>query len=307
MFPILVEYGHGTKYVNITIQALQCCLYYDTLVIPAEDEKRNELFGDPFFGVFKSIAVTDDDGKKVYPIGQIVKHVIEEKKNEGMRALNNISWAHSRVKFIDGITTFKGNDYCIAQVLCALFLPVNANVLEIGAGTGRNSLVISSTLLSNPLHLVSLECDPNQYLLLQENLIENHLFAFYTENVAIANTPIIQKDGITSPIPKDGILPADYELVDTMTFLEVQTKYKLCFSALIVDCGHPNAFLCMLQEDMDNILKNIQTIILINASIEEKILMQHGLQKIFQYPGGPQNALNYYEVWKNNSHVTLHV
>jgi len=307
MFPVLVEYGHGDQYIDVTIQALRKCLVHDVLIIPPGDDARNELFTDPFFGVFKSIAITDNESKKIYAIGETAKRTVEEKKNPGMRALNEMEWLYSRLRLVNGMTF---EESYIQQLLSVLFIPPEATVLEIGSGIGRNTLILASILRSPHTKLVALECNPAQYFQLEANQVENQL-SFHVENVALSALPIMQRGLTTFPIPKDGIVHADCELVNTTTFTDLETKHRCCFDTLVVDCGM--AFLDLLFEDSVNVLKNIQLIIFVNAfqtektSIMEKMLGQYNLEKIYHYPGAKNP--DYHQVWaiRTQKKVVVHI
>ena len=147
--------------------------------------------------------------------------------------------------------------------------------------------------------MLVLESDPKSYNELVYNRDINK-FNFHIENSALSKRSLIQMEWNT--IPSDEILDGYYQ-VKTITWRELQEKFKIDFDTLILDCE--GAFYYILT-DMPEILNNINLICMENdyKNYDEKIfidknLIDCGFTRIYseRYGWGPcQNF--FYEAWK---------
>lgn len=184
------------------------------------------------------------------------------------------------------------------QLMATMFLPEDAKVIELGGNFGRNSCVIAS-LLNDSRNLVVLESCLDYAILLEENRNINGL-KFHIEASAISKVPLIQLGGKT--IPNKVEVPG-YPRVNTITFNQLQNKYRLKFDTMVVDCKGALYYLLL---DDPLILKNIKMIIIKNdfEDIEHMLYVQkqfrrNGLQCLYNQPGGWAPCNNYfYQVWK---------
>lgn len=194
------------------------------------------------------------------------------------------------------------NEELSEQKMVFRYLTGNEKVLEIGGNIGRNSLIIAF-ILQNSNNLVTLENDINIAKQLTENRDLNN-FNFHIENSALSNRKLIQKEWLT--IPSDTLLD-DYTWVNTITFANLQNKYKIDFDTLVLDCE--GAFYYILM-DMPEILNNINLIIMENDywDIIEKnyidtVLTNNNFFKCYIEPGGwGPCANNFFEVWCKTNH-----
>ncbi len=184
------------------------------------------------------------------------------------------------------------------QLMAVAFLPKNAKVLELGANVGRNSCIIAS-VLNRSKNLVSLESNPNYIGNLKENRDVNGL-QFYIEPSALSKTPIYQNEWNT--IPSNQEIPG-WIRVNTITFQELEKKYRIRFDTLVVDCE--GALYYILKED-PAILKNINLVLIENDfdQIEKMNEVQdffklYGLKCVYNRPlEGKPCGDQFYQVWK---------
>ncbi len=185
------------------------------------------------------------------------------------------------------------------QVLSAAFINPDAKVLELGSNIGRVSMVIASKL-KDDRNLVTLECDFDNYIILEKNRISNN-FKFNTINAALSKRRLIQKDWNT--IPSD-IDIEGYTSIPIISLNELKEKYKIEFDTLVCDCEGALFYILI---DFPDLLTNIKTIIIENdfLNIEEKNyvdkkFIENGFNIIFSLNGGLQKhpcKNNFYEVW----------
>ncbi len=204
---------------------------------------------------------------------------------------NKINFIHSTLKLKYG--NFQSE--LPEQKMVVRYLTGNEKVLEIGGNIGRNSLIISSIVGDN---LVTLETDRNISAQLTENRNLNY-FNFHIENSALSKRKLIQKGWDT--IPSDVLLP-DHTWVNTITFDELVSKYKINFDTLILDCE--GAFYYILM-DMPEILTNINLIIMENdywdithKKFIDNILKQNFYVDYVESGGWGPCYSNFFEVWK---------
>ena len=157
----------------------------------------------------------------------------------------------------------------IEQLLILKYLNNDAKVLELGGNIGRVSLIIA-TVLSNDKNLVVIEPTKD----IAELNIKNrniNCFNYNVETKIISNKPLyLQKNNIESVANKiiNNNIDDNCELIENITFNELEIKYDIIFDTLIIDCE--GSFYQILLDEK-NILKNINTIIIENdfEKIEE--------------------------------------
>ena len=293
---------YGTKDINIVVTdfCYKKLCKNDIIYIPENDVLRAQLFGDPLYGIVKSIFITNDFGESVeydnytnIYINTQNNTVRIETDSEVISKLTNI---HNNLKISFG--SFK--DEYPEQIMAVKYLTGNEKVLEIGGNIGRNSLVIASILnKSNNANFVSLESSRESYLQLTYNRDINNL-KFHIEQSALSKRKLIQKGWNTfaSDVLEDG-----YEYVNTITLDELYKKYNIYFDTLILDCE--GAFYYILM-DMPEILNTVNLIIMENdyINIDEKkfvdnILINNGFYVDYSRQGGWGHCFNnFYQVWK---------
>ncbi len=299
-----VEYGVPDNFADVTMAALQTCLGEDgtTVTIPFGEEERGARFGDPCFGIIKVVRLCHSNG-----FSEIVTH--SQTAQTRVRAdhafinvLGRLTTIHSKLQLIHG----GFHEEFPEQVLACAFVSKDAKVLELGANVGRNTLVIAA-ILSDANNLVTLECCPESFSQLLENRSVNTAFfgtrTFRAENAALSSIALMQKKWDTFPIPADGIVPEDFEKVQTITFKELEAKYQITFDTLVADCE--GALFYIFQQDAPNVLKNIKMIIMENDFhiLEHKIyvdktLQTFGFKRSFAQAGGWGPCAGFfYEVW----------
>jgi FkbM family methyltransferase len=156
----------------------------------------------------------------------------------------------------------------------------------------------------NNNNLVTLESGKTIYQQLLHNKTINPHLDFFIENSALSSKPLKQNKWDTS-FYDGSVLEHDYELVNTITFQELQEKYKIEFDTLVLDCE--GAFYYILL-DMPEILDNIKLIMIENDFKEEeqKKYFDDALRKHDFYNSysedliiGPGNIRkNFFQVWK---------
>lgn len=178
------------------------------------------------------------------------------------------------------------------------YLTGDEKVLEIGGNIGRNTLIISS-LLKNQENLVSMECNTDIAAQLIHNKNMNKM-NFFVEKSALSKRKLFQTGWDT--IPSEELLDG-YKEVNTITWKQLNNKYKIQFDTLVLDCE--GAFYYILM-DMPEILDNIKLIIMENdyhditqKNFIDNILRQNNFKTIYSKSGGwGQCCNNFYEVWK---------
>jgi FkbM family methyltransferase len=199
---------------------------------------------------------------------------------------------HSKLKLLYG----NFSEEYPEQLMVAMFLPSNSKVLELGANIGRNSCVIAS-ILDDSKNLVSLESCKETIFYLTKNRNKNRLH-FNIENAALSKVPLIQNGWIS--IPSTEVLPG-YFKVNTITFDQLQNKYKMKFDTLVVDC---EGALYYILKDAPEILKDIQLIIIENDFTKAShyqyvfdLFKKNGFEIVFNEKScWGENG--FYQVWK---------
>ena len=309
MYRIL--YGTAGKNIDITIQCRNKCMKNNIIRIPSSDFMRAFLFTDPHVDVLKSILLYKADQVLIYD--HTVTIYIDNSNQEIFTSqsplpdyikecypdyTNVLKKMHQSLKLDYG--SFQ--DEYPEQLLAVEYIKGNESNLEIGGNIGRNSIILGSILNDhNNTNLVTLECCTEIATQLTHNRNKNNLF-FHIENAALSKTQLYQPNGqwqtVQSDVPLEG-----HTKLDTITFDQIETKYKIKFDTLVMDCE--GAFYYILQ-DMSDMLKNIQLIIMENDYniIEHKefvdtCLIASGLHRVHWEAGGWGPCFNrFYEVWK---------
>lgn len=309
MFRIL--YGTTKKNIDITIPCQTKCMKNNIIRIPSSDFMRAFIFTDPYVDVLKSILI--EKGESVFTYDHTTTIYIDNSSQEIFTQTSSLpeyikecypdytdvlKKMHRKLKLDYG--SFQ--DEYPEQLLAVEFISGNESVLEIGGNIGRNSVIIASILNEhNNTNLVTLECCTSIAAQLTHNRNKNNLF-FHIENAALSKTDLYQPNGqwqtVQSNVPIEG-----HAKLTTITFDEIETKYKIKFDTLVMDCE--GAFYYILQ-DMSDMLKNINLIIMENDYnlIEHKefvdnALIASGLHRVHWEAGGWGPCFHrFYEVWK---------
>lgn len=200
------------------------------------------------------------------------------------------------------------------QILISKYLTGNEKVLEIGSNIGRSSLVIAYILnKNNNDNFVTMECNNKAFAQLEYNKNINGL-KFYSENSALSDRKLIQKDPSIytthyllgeAAWPSD-FLPNGYLWVNTISYKDLISKYGIVFDTLVLDCE--GAFYYILQ-DMPEILEPIKLVIMENDYINKKhkklvdsVLESKGFILEYNEAGGFGPCYdNFYQVWRKNN------
>jgi FkbM family methyltransferase len=306
-----ILYGIENNYRDITKKAL---IYHakhnkssNILHIPTNDNLRASMFGDHIFGVLKHIVIDnqiyDHNTEINIDITELLKNInindlIVKKSDWFDRTVTDpmkkLTMIHDNVMFKHGSLKEEFPE----QVMAASFINKDNCVLELGANTGRNTIVIAS-ILENDTNLVTLETDPNTCKMLEENRNINN-FNFHIENSALSKRPLIQSGWCT--IVSDE-LKAGHFRVNNITFEELEQKYNKKFDTLVADC---EGALYYIFQDFPDMLKNINTVIMENDYWEisqkqqvDEILKQNGFSRVYSQAGGWGPCYNFFfETWK---------
>lgn len=201
---------------------------------------------------------------------------------------------HKRFTLIHGNIEYEHPE----QLMSAIFMPADAKVLELGSDLGRNTCVIA-TILNDSRNLITLEPRYECIRYLAENRDHNR-FHFHIECAALSKVPLIQKGWVT--IPSEVDLPG-YRRIKTMSFDQLQKKYRIIFDTLVVDCE--GGLYHALKEEPE-LLENIKLVIMENDFPTEEqyqyvvsLFNQNGLKLVYnegyiRFSGN--NA--FYQVWK---------
>jgi FkbM family methyltransferase len=311
-----ITYGVEGNAIDVTVTVYNKLIKQNILYIPDGDASRAFYFTDPVPYVLKSVFITDpnkntvkyDHTTKIYidlNSEQIFtnKDVVPEYiKNIHIDYKEKLSEIHKKIKIHFGDFTEEYSE----QMMAIKNLTGNEKVLEIGGNIGRNSLIIAYILNEKKNNrLVTLESSKVIYQKLLHNKIQNPNLDFFIENSALSSKPLKQNKWDTSFYEENSVLEKDYELVDTITFQELQEKYKIEFDTLVLDCE--GAFYYILL-DMPEILDNIKLIMIENDFKEEEqkkyfdeTLLKRGFYNSYSEDLiiGPGNIRkNFFQVWK---------
>jgi len=301
----MIKITYGTIN-NKSIDVTQICytkLFKNNIItIPAGDVNRAKFFTDPLVGVLKKVFLKTSDNT-LYSYDETLNIVIDVRNtNRVFTTCENIDNKLANIHSKLGIKHGTLKEELPEQKMVVRYLSGNEKVLEIGGNIGRNSLVISSILANNNNNqLVVLECDEGIANQLTENRILNSR-SFQIERSALSNRKLIQKgwDTITS----DTLLPG-YKDVNIISWAELQSKYKIEFDTLVLDCE--GAFYYILM-DMPEILNNINLIIMENdywdilhKNYVDNVLQINGFRVDYAESGGWGPCKDkFFEVWKRS-------
>jgi FkbM family methyltransferase len=294
-----IYYGLKDNCIDVTLICYDKLLNNNKIIIPSGDINRAKYFGDPLYGVLKSIIIinenneiTEYDHTLDIHIDVLNNNIINTKNNDINSKINDI---HSKLQIKYG--SFR--DELPEQKMSVRYLTGNEKVLEIGGNIGRNSLIIGHILKDKNNNFVTLECDEGISNQLKENRDLNNM-TFHIENSALSKRKLIQRGWDT--IVSDVLLPG-YKSVNTITLEQLRNKYNIDFDTLVLDCE--GAFFYILL-DMPEILDNINLIIMENDyhNINHKkyiddVLKQHNFYVDYSESGGWGPCYNnFFEVWK---------
>jgi FkbM family methyltransferase len=297
-----ITYGANDHTIDVTELCETKLRYKDHIRIPAGEFSRTILFTKPVPDVWNYIYVTDEDSNttehdhmSTVTIDIATKKVVEsEREQQIAKRLREI---HAKITIQHGSM----EEEVPEQKMALQYLRGDETILEIGGNIGRNSLLLSS-ILTDDTRLVVVESDPTIANQLQENRDANNR-TFHIEHAAISLRPLIQKGWNT--VVSEEVLPG-FHTVPTITYKQLQDKYKLSFDTLVLDCE--GAFFYILQ-DMPEILDDIQLILMENDywDITQKryidtVLQEHAFEVVYSEPGGCGPCFDmFYEVWKRST------
>jgi FkbM family methyltransferase len=301
-FKIKIYYGIIDNKIDVTNVCLFKKITNNNIIIPITDLKRLDLFGDPVWGVKKSIFILYNDTLTEYDdsVGLKINTIDNSISIIDCTDIDyNMYQIHSQLKIKYG--TF--NEELPEQKMAYRYLKGGEKVLEIGGNIGRNSLIIAYILKQHQNDLlnsfVTLECDSKSAYQLKENMELNN-FNFNIENSALSKRNLIQKgwDTIVSDELLDG-----YTRVNTISYDELCTRYNIKFDTLVLDCEGSFYYILM---DMPEILNNVNLIIMENDYYEitkkeyvDQILKQNNFYVDYVESGGWGPCFsNFFEVWK---------
>jgi FkbM family methyltransferase len=321
-----ISYGVKNKTIDITSFVYTNCIKNLIIYIPKDDNKRAFLFGDPFFGIVKSIFIKKD-GEEEVEYNDTLDIFIDVKTN---LIYTNKIFIPSYI--LDIYVDYK-IDYKLANIhkrlnlkygdlmeeyteqkMAVRYLTGYEKVLEIGGNIGRNSLIIAYLLNEKENNdFVTLECAQSTAQLLCENRDLNN-FNFHVEDAALSKKKIYQQKWVNNPIAaytveidKTTEDLSEFSEVKSITWEELFKKYQINFDTLILDCE--GAFYNILLS-MPEILDNINLIIMENDYLDiakkeyvDEVLKQNNFYVDYQECGPPCTKFrpchtNFYEVWK---------
>ena len=263
----LIYYGANNKYIDVTY-ICNLILYRSnkTMTIPKDDNARAHMFGDHLYGVLKHIRMKDT----IYPNtseitisrtvtlvditksrqdwwNSVVEHVASPRKR--------LNLLHKTIKLDFGSMEHEFPE----QLMAIKYIKPTDNVLEIGGNIGRNSLVIATILNNDQQQMVTLESSPEYANQLKHNRDQN-FYHFNIEAAALSEIPLWQQGWDTFGEGTD-LLPPDSKPVNTITYPDLKSKYKINFNVLVADC---EGALYQILKDRPEILSNIKTVIIEN-------------------------------------------
>lgn len=315
-----VLYGSDSNYIDITEKCTSLCAERIAFV-PADDEIRGEMFGDPIFGVVKDVVVTDDyHVRRVLShseVGVVIKNrygkydlsqspdlVWQAVKWSSLHPVYKLQVAHARLRLDHGSLC----DELPEQLMAIQFVKPNACVLELGGNIGRNSCLIAS-ILEDSANMVVFECDPNISLQLQQNRDQNG-FRFAIETKALSKRRLIQNGWVTKPIGDDQTVPLGWTVIDTIPWSQVQEKHvSLPFDTLVADC---EGALYYILVDEPDFLTSFHTVILENDFLDIKHkefvdaeLARNGFRLVYNEPLFNSTfpcSDHFFQTWQKESH-----
>ena len=189
------------------------------------------------------------------------------------------------------------------QLLILKYVNGLEKVLEIGGNIGRCSLLIANILnAKSNTDFVSMESNLNYAKQLIHNKEQNNL-SFHVENLSLSNKKMIQFEDKMS---RSDVLIDGFFQVNTISWSELNEKYKIEFDTLIIDCN--DAFYTILL-DFPEMLERMKLVIMKNEYYDvfkkikiENILIDKNFELEYSEMGGNCPCYySYYEVWKPKS------
>lgn len=308
---LLILYGISNNYLDVTPQAILVCIKANGILeLPAEDQERAQIFGDPIPMTLKHLKITVKGETSIYSAGEIVRidttdldlsGIIPPDRNDtwwpqlaaATSGVEKLKLIHQNLRFVGGSI----RDEYPEQLMAVNFITPEMKVLEIGSNIGRNTLTIAS-LLADQSNLVTLECDPVSCQVLETNRKLNQ-YEFRIENAALSYRKLVQQGWNTIPCDE---VPPGYKPVTTITFQELEAKHQIQFDTVVADC---EGALYWILLDYPEMFQRINCLIVENdyTDINHKravdaIVRAAGLKRIYSEPGpwGP-SADCFYEVW----------
>ena len=307
-----ILYGIENKYSDVSHIIISKQIYH----IPPDDIERYNLFKtDPAFNQIKHIKVTDNKMNEIFiQQGETAKFIkdtsltlsfkdqiyelppyqerqsINEWYNLEGKFINNpkerLNTLHTYLKFNYGSLKEEYPE----QLMILSYLSPESVVLELGSNIGRSSCVIASILDDNS-NFVTLECDPISVDKLTVNRDLND-FKFKIENAALSRRQLVQNGWSTKPVNNDDhlneCLKNGWKKINTVTWTELQDKYKLKFDTLVADCEGALYYILL---DEPNMLDTFHTIIIENDFTDinhkkkvDEILEKNGFKNIYTEP-----------------------
>lgn len=300
-----IYYGVSDKSIDVTEICIQKLTKDNIITIPSGDDNRTIYFTDPLCDIHKKIIIDNNDTITEYDeFTEIIINVLNNTINTKVTEDNvnkRLTYIHSKLKINYG----NFDEEFAEQKMSVIYLTGNEKVLELGGNIGRNSLVIA-TILKNSSNLLTLECDDYAVPHLTENRDLNNL-NFHIESSALSASKLIQKGWQTKP---SDTLEEGHKWVNTITWDNLKSKYKIDFDTLVLDCE--GAFYYILK-DTPEILNNINLIIMENdyfyylgdelkydvskKNYVDEILIKNNFILEYTQPLLETTLSNFYEVW----------
>lgn len=305
-------YGYKTYYditFNLFVLWRNNISYPEPICIQDSDEKRLAYsnYIDPEPGIEKIILlnciIDNNIVEKIVNINEKVYITFDNLSYRDILFYDNFS------NTMDKIRKLRSNIYIDSwdiievpeQIFIMTYLNKDDIVLEFGSNIGRSTIVAAS-ILKNDENLVTLECDPVSYNILEENR-KKYGFKFKTINAALSKYPLVQHGWRTYETLS---MENSVNIIDLDS---VKKYFSVPFNTLIVDCE--NAFTNILKE-FPEIMENVTKVIIENDffTVENlnyvtNILEKHGLKCVdrkslehqYHIYHIPDVIPRFYEVW----------
>lgn len=233
--------------------------------------------------------------------------VIKMKKHDQKWRSNKLTrWLYKKKITLEGVDNiYKYEHY--EQYFVSRWIKPDDVVLELGARSGVVSSCINM-LLNNRRNQVSVEPDPRILSTLEKNrkLTKSH-FKICTE--VLGNKPmrlILAEYGVATHITSDDDQRSNIITINNITFNELKNKYKLNFTALVIDCE--GCFEQLLKNYENELLKGIKLIIyemdrtdLCDYTYVNEILKKHKFVLIDKLMfNSPNGLFAFQQVWSRN-------
>lgn len=300
-----LTYGADGRYINVTKVAIQNCLKGNLLIISDDDCYRSLIFGDPIYGVVKSLFVAHNGKKTLYKSGKILRYEFSPEEADFLRktyhepwqimtisqALNKLREQQKELFLLGG----SWEEEFTEQLMTLMYLQPTAHVLELGSNIGRVSM-IAGLNLESPRTLVTMECDYRTSCILTCNCRCNYI-DINIINGALSKRRLMQKKSTTAsintaaftiPLKDHDVVPPDHNEISISNFVSLENTFNLQFDTLIIDC---EGALTYILDDFPNMLKNIKCVIIENdfktPEDQEKVdsaFRAHGMEVVFSHP-----------------------